>query len=178
MGRILCASCGKEHDLSELEPSFDRPDAYFEVPADDRAARTLNTVGLCAIRGVGTEPNRYFVRVVLPVPVRGEARRFSWGIWTEVSEADFARVGDHWNDPDRASLPPFAGSLANEVPFMPDDAGPVLGLRGVGRFLGPRDYPEFVLDPASEHPFAVEQREGIYPERLLEYLSPVIHGAE
>jgi hypothetical protein len=61
---------------------------------------------------------------------------------------------------------------------MPDDAGPVLGLRGVGHFLGPRDYPELVLDPKSAHPFAVEQREGIYPERLLEYLSPVIHGAE
>ncbi len=178
MGGIRCASCGKEHNLSELEPSFDRPDAYFEVPAGDRAARTLNTAGLCAIRGADAEPNRYFVRVVLPVPVRGEARRFCWGIWVEVSEEDFVRVGDHWEDPDQASLAPFAGALANEVPFLPDGAGPVLGLPGVAHFLGPHEYPELVLDPAIEHPFAVEQREGIFTERLLEYLSPILHGAE
>src|SRR3954468_15998562 len=177
MDRMRCASCGKEHDLSELEPSFDRPDAYFDVPAEERAARTLNTAGLCAIRGRDVEPNRYFVRVVLPVPVRGEERRFCWGIWTEVSETDFVRVGDHWEDPDQASLPPFAGTLANEVPFLPGGVAPVLGLRGVGRFLGPHEYPEFVLDPV-DHPFAREQRDGIYPERLLEYLSPILHGAE
>ena len=178
MVRIPCASCGRDHDLSELEPSFDRPDAYFAVPAEHRATRTLNTAGLCAIRGTDTEPVRCFVRVVLPVPVRGESRQFCWGIWIEVAESDFKRAGDHWDDPDQASLPPIAGALANEVPFMPDGAGPVLGLRGVARFLGPRDYPEFMLDANVEHPFAVEQREGIYPERLLEYLSPVLHGAE
>lgn len=175
MERILCASCGQEHDLSELEPSFDRPDAYFDVPEQDRATRTLNTKGLCAIRGTDAEPQRYFVRVVLPVPLRGETRPFCWGTWVEADEQDFVTVGDNWEHPEQASLSPFRGTLANEIPCMPDGAPSTLGLSGTVRFIGPHQFPEFTLDASLEHPFAVEQRTGIFPERLLEYLSPVLH---
>jgi hypothetical protein len=175
MGDIRCAACGHSHDLSELEPSFDRPDAYFDIPEPERAARSVNTTGLCAIRGEGMDPLRYFVRVVLPVPVRGESRRFCWGTWAEVAEADFVMVGENWENPDQASLPRFSGLLANEIPFMPAGAAPTLGLPGLLQLTGPRDFPAFVLEESLEHPFAVEQREGIYAERLLEYLSPVLH---
>jgi hypothetical protein len=177
MGDIRCAACGNSHDLSELEPSFDRPDAYFTIPESERARRALNTNGLCAIRGEGGDPLRCFIRVVLPVPVRGESRRFCWGVWAEVAEADFIIVGDNWEHPDQASLPPFQGILANEIPFMPDGAAPTFGLPGKVQPTGPRDYPVFVLDESLKHPFALEQREGIYAERLLEYLSPVLHDS-
>ena len=177
MEHFHCATCGKSHDLSELEPSFDRPDAYFDIPEAERAARTVNTAGLCAIRGEGTTPLRCFVRVVLPVPVRGESRRFRWGTWVEVAEADFMTIGDNWENPDQASFPPFAGALANDIPLMPEGATPTLGLSGQVHLTGPRDYPEFMLDVNSPHPFAVEQRDGIFGERLLEYLSPALHDS-
>jgi hypothetical protein len=58
---------------------------------------------------------------------------------------------------------------------MPEGAAPTLGLPGLIQLTGPREYPEFVLDETLPHPFAVEQRDGIFGERLLEYLSPVLH---
>jgi hypothetical protein len=173
--RVACASCNRDHDLSDVEPSFDRPDAYFEVPESERASRTVNTAGLCAILGRGADANRYFVRVVLPVRVRGEARRFCWGTWAEVAEAEFIYMGDHWEHPDQAKHPPFAGRLANEIPFMPSGVPPVRGLEGTVRPVGPGEYPELILNPDLDHPFALEQRDGIHVERLLEYLSPALH---
>jgi hypothetical protein len=86
-------------------------------------------------------------------------------------------VGDNWENPDQASLPRLRGILANEIPFMPGGAARTLGLPGRVQLTGPRDYPAFALDESLDHPFAVEQREGIYAERLLEYLSPVLHDS-
>lgn len=177
MGRVMCASCGVEHDLGELEPSFDRPDAYFDLSESDRAARTLNTVALCAIRGEDGAPLRCFVRMVMPIPVRGETKPFCWGAWAEVAEPDFIRFADGWDHPDQADWPPFAGALANAIPFLPDGAASTLGLPGQLTFTEPRSFPEFVLAQELEHPFAREQREGVYPERLFEYLSPALHDS-
>jgi hypothetical protein len=177
MKQIHCAGCGKSHDLSDLEPSFSRPTAYFGLPEDERSERTMNTAGLCAIRGEGTDPDRFFVRVLLPVPIRGESRKFCWGIWAEVDEADFIVVDDNFENPAQAELPPFRGRLANEIPFMPEGAATTLGLQGMIQLTSPQEYPEFVLDEFSAHPFVLEQREGVFAERLLEYLSPTLHAS-
>lgn len=175
MGRVNCASCGHEHDLADLEPSFDRPDAYFELSEADRATRTLNTVALCAIRGVDGAPLRCFIRMVIAIPVRGESKPFCWGAWAEVAEPDFVRFADGWDHPDQEDWPSFPGRLANAIPLQPDGAPPTLGLPGDLSFTAPREFPTFVLQASVDHPFAVEQREGIYPERLFEYVSPALN---
>jgi hypothetical protein len=172
MDRVLCSSCGIEHDLSDLEPSFERPDAYFEIPCEERAARSWNADTMCVLHDPDA-PDRHFLRVVLPIPVRGEERWFCWGVWVEVTEADLTTVYDHWNDPDQANRPPFPARLANGLLDMP----PTLGLEGSVRLTSPTTVPSFALAPECDHPLAVDQREGVYPERLLEWLAPVLHAA-
>jgi hypothetical protein len=176
MDRVKCATCGAEHDLSVMEPSFDRPDAYLEVPEGERAERTYAADDYCVVWDADGTPRRHFLRVLVPVPVRGESEGFCWGAWAEVAEPDFARAFDNATHPDQASWPPFAGALANRIPLLPADAASTLGLPGSVRLTGPTTLPEFWLDANLAHPFAREQREGVYPERLLEYLSPGLHS--
>jgi hypothetical protein len=171
MDRVRCSQCGEEHDLSDLEPCFDRPDAYFEIPREERGRRTWNAASLCVLWGEGDEPDRHFLRVVLPIPVRGEADAMCWGVWVEVAEADFETVHDRWSDPAQAAAPPFPGRLANAFRDMP----PTVGLPGSVRLTGPRTVPAFELAPELAHPLAVEQREGVFPERVLEWLAPTLH---
>ena len=171
MGRVYCARCGEEHDLSEIEPRFMRPDAYLAVPAEERERRTAAGDDWCRIRSADDSERRYFLRVLLPVPVRGEALPRRWGTWVEVSSEAYERASELWDDPAQVDEPPFPGRLANAFPGYP----PTLGLPGRVQLTGPATAPTFVLDPEVVHPLATEQREGVYPERVLEWLSVYLH---
>lgn len=172
MDRVKCAQCGMEHDLGDVEPSFDRPDAYFEVPVESRAERTWNAQGLCIIHEHEGQPARHFVRSLLCVPIRGGGD-ICWGIWAEVSEADFELLQVHWDVGDAVTLLPIHGTLANLLPNMP----PTLGLPGEVRLESPSQYPAFTLDHDSGHPLAAEQRNGIYEEQALEWRASAFHSA-
>ena len=75
MDRVHCAACNTEHDLSELEPSFARPDAFFALPPDERASRVRDAGDACTIRDdAGIE--HHYLRARVPVPVRGEHEPF------------------------------------------------------------------------------------------------------
>ena len=171
MDRVRCAQCGEEHDLSDIEPSFDRPHAYFEIASKDRGARTWNTEGLCVLWEHEAEPRRHFIRALLAVPIRGEEDDICWGLWVEVDEASFELVHDRWEDPEQVSVPPFTGALANQLPGFPN----TLGLKGTVQLVGPSSYPRFRLDPATKHPLEREQREGVLLERALEWRAAAFH---
>jgi hypothetical protein len=167
-----CAQCGSEHDLAELEPTFKYPDAYLDVPEAERAHRTLVGPSDCRIRDAEDTERRYFLRTLLPVPVRGEDQPCCWGIWVEVSEADFQRAWDLWDDPAQGSEPAFAARLANSIPLYP----PTLGLPGRVQLVDEKTRPTFTLATELTHPLAEEQRSGVYPERVFEWLSRQLHA--
>ena len=103
--------------------------------------------------------------------VLGERRQLHWGVWVEVSQAIYERVMDLWDDPDQAKEPPFPARLANELPDYPS----TLDLPGAVRLIGPDKAPQFRLEPQLDHPFAREQRTGVYPERALEWVARFLH---
>jgi hypothetical protein len=154
-----------------MEPSFERPDAYWAVPEAERPHRTLAGKSDCRIRDAADTERRHFLRVLLPVPIRGEARPCKWGIWVEVSARHFQVAWDRWDDPDQAQEPPFPGALANSIGGYP----PTEGLPGLVQLTGPTTPPEFTFAHDVDHPFAQEQREGVYPERRLEWLMQRAH---
>jgi hypothetical protein len=171
MDRVQCAHCGVEHDLNELEPSFDRPDAYFLIPTESRRERTMDADAACVIYETDDAPRRHFLRVMLPIPVRGETEPFCWGVWVEVDDRAFARTNRLWGAADQASEPPFRATLANMLPGL----APSLGLHGEVRLTGPNTVPSFRFADGVDHPLAHEQRQGVYPERVLEWLAPLLH---
>jgi hypothetical protein len=167
MSKIVCPDCGAAHELWEMEPSYRWPDAYLAVPPPERAERTIAGRDYCGVRDADDESRQYFLRALLPIPVRGEATPCSWGVWVEVSEAAFARARDLWSDPGQSREPPFAGALANALAGYAE----TLGLPGAVQLTGPTSVPRFTLAPAVAHPLAAEQREGVYPERVVQWLA-------
>jgi hypothetical protein len=169
---MRCATCGEEHEWGTMEPSFERPAAYWAVPEAERPHRTVAGKSDCRIRDIADTERRYFLRVMLAIPIRGEDRSCNWGIWAEVSASDFKTAWDRWDDADQANEPPFPGVLANSVSEYPE----TLGLPGLVQLTGPATPPQFRFADSVEHPFAREQRDGVFPERRLEWLMHRAHG--
>lgn len=173
MDRLRCPTCGEEHDLSDFEPSYRHPDPYLAVAADEREFRTISGSDDCRVRDADDTERRYFLRVLLPVPIRGSAERCCWGVWIEVSEAAFERTRELWDAPAAEQLaePAFSGYLANAL----NGYEGTLGLPGEVQLTGPVTAPIFTLAADLAHPLAVEQRGGVYPERVVEWIAAHVH---
>ena len=171
MDRVRCATCGEESDLLAMEPSYGRPDAYFEVPEDQREYLTSFSNDDGRIRNADDSERRHFLRVLLSIPIRGEQRDVAWGVWVEVSPSDWERAYELWDDPKQAKQPPFPGTLANTLRGYEG----TLGLPGRVRLTGPTTAPLFELAADVAHPLAREQREGVFGERVVEWVSAHHH---
>jgi len=145
---MRCSTCGADHEWTEL--------GYRAHCSNDD----------CRIRDAADTERRYFLRALMPVPVRGAPRECCWGLWVEVSAATFDRVGALWDAPDQAAEPSFVATVANAVRGYP----PTLGLPGGLQLTGPTTPPQFLFEAGVDHPLAEEQRSGVYPERILEWL--------
>jgi hypothetical protein len=171
---MACPRCGQVHDIGDLEPSFRRPDPFVAIPRAEREFRTLDGNDHCAIRDAADTQRRYFLRVLLPIPVEGREVPCSWGIWAEVSPEDYKRAMDLWRDPRQGEEPPFPGRLANTCPGYRETQG----LPGTVQLISPESIPHFHFLAEVDHPLAVEQRQGVSPTRVLEWLLPWIHPDE
>lgn len=168
-----CSVCGGVHEFGSMEPTYRLPDAYLDVPEEEREFRTLGDDSWCAVRTADDSERRYFLRAGLPISVFGEPQACHWGVWIEVSEAAWTRVGDLWTDPDQAAEPSFDGRIANALLGYED----TFGLPGTLHLTGPTTVPSFVLDSALTHPLAVEQVTGVPFERRLEWLAWHAHAS-
>jgi hypothetical protein len=171
MDKVRCGTCGGEHDLGDMEPSYTYPDAYLAMPADVRDLRATFGSDECRLHDGADADARYFLRVLLPMPVRGEQEACAWGVWAEVSEAAFARTRDRWDDPGSCDEPPFEATLANALTCYAS----TLGLPGAVTLSGPDIVPTFTLARELDHPLAREQRDGVHPERVVEWLFAHLH---
>ena len=167
MEKVRCAGCGEEHDLLAMEPSYARPDAYYDVPEGQREYLTNFGKDDGRIRNAEDTERRHFLRVLLSFPIRGERGDCAWGVWVEVSGDDWQRAYDLWNDAKQAKEPPFPGTLANALRGYEG----TLGLPGRVRLMGRKKMPLFELDPGVDHPLAREQSEGVAAERIAEWVT-------
>ena len=167
MDRVVCPDCGAEYDLSDMEPSYQWPDAYLAVPVEERAFRTLPSKDACGVRDAEDICRQYFLRVSLPIPVRGEQEPCSWGVLVEIDATANARTRELWDDPEQHKEPQFQGTLANALKGYEH----TMGLEGHVQLTGPTSVPTFTLPLGLDHPLAIEQREGVFPERVVEWLA-------
>ena len=98
-----------------MEPSYTYPDAYLAIPPEERSIRTIVGSDECKLHDGPDSDPRFFLRVLLPMPVRGEAEACAWGVWAEVSESAFDRTRELWDDPAQFDEPPFTAKLANAL---------------------------------------------------------------
>ena len=131
----ICSECGAVHSRADVELAFKLPDAIFALSAEERDARCIVGKEECTLDG-----QRYFLRGLIPIPVRGRERVYCIGAWAEIDAATRTRIRELWTDPLQSSEPPFAAILANSISLVPSTLGLPISLR----LTGPTTRPEFL----------------------------------
>lgn len=161
-----CRSCGEWH-VGLPAFHFDGPAQLGVVPAEERDARVELTDDGCVL---DLDGRHYFVRGQLEIPVRDSDDHFLWSVWLSLSETSFARFAALFDDPAREAGETFFGWLCNVLPDYPDTM-----------FLKTRVHvrpyplrPRVELEP-TDHPLAVDQREGMARERAVVLAERLLH---
>ena len=160
---FACAVCGETHSGETRDIRMNLPEAIHELGEDERDLRVRLTEDTAVLDG-----ERWFVRGLLELPIEDEDGYFGYGVWVEVSEPDFAALGELWHDEDGWRQDPFPGTLANEL--VPHEG--TLGLPLRLRLRDVRLLPLVELDDA-EHELVAEQREGLSRHRVHELAAAV-----
>ncbi len=101
----------------------------------------------------------YFIRGCVESPIIGTNEEFIWGVWVSLSKENYLIVKESWNQSEL--LEPMLGWFSTVLPCYPDTLN--LKAKIHHRADGLRPYIE--LEP-TDHPLAVEQRDGITIERV------------
>jgi hypothetical protein len=162
-----CATCGKTH---KGMPAFgaEAPLSYYAVPKEERGARCTLGSDDCVIDG-----KHFFVRGCIEIPVHGETEPFSWGVWVSLSEASFRQWMATFGEKRRSHIGPFFGWLNAWLDPYPD----TVNLKTMVHLRDDGIRPFIELQP-TDHPLAVEQRNGISGERAAELYSHMMHCDE
>jgi hypothetical protein len=150
-----CGCCGKQFNTLPLDFACKAPDHWFDIPEAERDRRGKLDSDLCKI------DEHVFVRGCLEIPVLGHDDCFVWGVWVSVSETSFERVLDLWDAPVIENEPPKFGWLCNELSLYPT----TLHLKTQVHLRAGGSRPFIELEP-TDHPLAIEQRQGIPIQRV------------
>lgn len=165
----VCSVCGEEHEGRLRDIRMGLPEPVFALDEAERGERAEVEDDWCRLLDRSGE-TRHFVRGLVNLPVRDDGDDFRFGVWVEVSSADFERLEELWHDPDGSEAAPVFGALANELaPYVDTVDLPVaIQLRDV------RILPAvIVLDAA--HPLGADQRAGISMEKADRLAETVLH---
>ena len=148
-------------------PSFgwDYPVQYLLVPEEERDRRVELSSDACVI-----DEQWFFVRGCLEIPVHDHEDTFSWGVWCSLSEDNFRRYGAAFDQVSREAGESFFGWLCSAIPNYPDTQQ----LKTMVRVRPWPTRPLVELEPTN-HPLAVEQREGISAARAREIAEHLMH---
>lgn len=153
-----CHCCGRQFSTLPLDFAYEAPDHWFRLPEAERQERATLDSDVCMIDGADI-----FVRGCLEIPIIGHDDRFVWGVWVSVSKASFTRILELWDAASVENEPPRFGWLCSNISLYPS----TLQLKTHLHLRGGGDRPSIELEP-TDHPLAVEQRQGISLERVQE----------
>ena len=167
-GGFDCSSCGQHHREMPLAFHSAAPVNWLLEAGLEHEPNSELGSDQCVIRG-----EEFYVRGLVQVSVRDDIRVSEWGVWVSLSRENFIRSGDLWDTDGRESEPPMFGWLSTALPtYTPA----TVHLRTMvhTREVGLR--PLVVLEP-TDHPLAIEQRDGITAEVLERRVAQLLHPA-
>jgi hypothetical protein len=156
-----CSCCGKQFNELPLDIGCDAPDPWLSLKATEREMRGYINRNFCVI-----DKEDFFVRGCLDVPIIGHDDVFSWGVWVSVSKKSFDKIVELWGNKHRGNEGPFFGWLCNDIKIYPETFN--LKTNVQLRDNGLRPFIE--LEP-TDHPLAIEQRNGIKLKRVEEIVA-------
>jgi len=114
----------------------------------------------------------FFVRAVLEIPVHGLDNEWGFGCWSTLSQTNFEKYADGFDDGMFEDDGPWFGWLTNQLKFYFEDPDPIAV--DVVPQLGRQRLRLFVQQ--EDHPLAIAQRDGISAEAMLTLLRACGHG--
>ena len=160
-----CSCCGDWHDEMPFAYHAAAP-APWSPEMEEEPGSVLGDEQ-CIIGG-----EVFFVRAIIRLAVLDAADEFEWGVWVSLSEPGFMRMNALWEREGRENEPPMSGLLSSHLPvYEPTTLG--LDTTVHTQPVGLRPLVE--LEP-TQHPLALEQRQGIMLERVQEFAERLIHG--
>jgi hypothetical protein len=144
------------------------PLAWFSISEGEREQRCQLSSDQCMI-----DDKYFFIVGNLEITVHVMNERFSWDVWVSLSAENFAWACELWEQRGRESEPPYFGWLSTALPGYANTVN--LKTQVHTRKVGRRPFVE--LEP-TDHPLAVEQREGITRDRVQEIAELVLHGQQ
>lgn len=163
-----CATCGQYHESLPMVFGNPAPAPWEAVPPDLRTEQAGSGLSSdqCIIRG-----EQFFILGRLVIPVVDGDHPFTWLCWVSVSEEDFDRACDLWQQKGRESEPPYPAQVQTALPYP----GGTLNLKAslITCALGER--PLVKLEDA-DHALFVEQSQGITMNRVRQIAEAALHG--
>src|SRR5215467_5113173 len=165
----ICPCCGSSHrgvfDLACAKPDFWQGSEEYSPNSEILTSTNILTEDFCILDG-----EHFFVRGVVLLPIRGgQGAAFGFGTWATLSRTNFDRYIETFDSGEQGDLGPWFGWFSNRLEGYPD----TLNLKCQVRPRAGRQRPYIELESA-EHPLAIEQREGITFDRLLDIYA--LHG--
>lgn len=161
----MCSCCAEEHrgipTFGATAPLF-----YYSIPKSDRDERCSLGSDDCVV-----DQEHFFIRGCIEIPVHGHEEPFIWGVWVSVSNESFLDWLRLYDVEERSTQGgPYFGWLDAWLEPYPSTVN--LKTRVHLRDHGVRPYIE--VEP-TDHPLAVEQREGISEVRLQQIYETMMH---
>jgi hypothetical protein len=166
-----CSTCGERHEgLFDLACS--KPEQWPETEqkkpnSEAHHSQHFLSEDFCILEG-----EHFFVRCVLDVPLIGSGgRSFGYGVWSTLSRKNFLLYRETFDSGEQGDLGPWFGWFSNRLKGYPD----TLNLKCQVHPRAGRQRPWVELE-ATDHPLALEQRNGISFDRFVEILALHGHG--
>jgi len=168
-GKWQCDRCDEWHDgLPDL--GSDAPEHWGGDPTPGENSLALESTHFLSEDFCVIEDRDFFVRCVLQIPLIGSGGdKFGYGVWSTLSRQNFEIYRESFDKPMRGNLGPWFGWFSNRLKGYPD----TVNLKCRVHPRPNRQRPLIELEP-TDHPLAVESRDGITYERLIEIYT--LHG--
>ncbi|MBX3505607.1 MAG: DUF2199 domain-containing protein [Parvibaculum sp.] len=160
-----CRCCGKRYETLPLDFATDAPASWLALSERDREERTRISADVCIV-----DDKDIFIRGCLEIPILDHPEKFTWGLWVSVSEQSYERIVELWGGSVPDNEPPKFGWLCNSVGIYP----PAVGLKTNLHLRSDGLRPLIELEPTN-HPLALDQRDGISMERVKEIVAELLH---
>lgn len=110
-----CSCCGQEYEELPLCFGSDFPEYYFSIPESEREKRIELKESLCVV-----DEQHFFHRSRLTIPIINHHENLIFNVWTSISEDNFCKRMDLWEEPNRINEEPYFGWLQTKVPTYGD----------------------------------------------------------
>ena len=154
----ICGCCGKQFHTLPMDYACAVPDPWLDIPEEQRGRRGRIDSDVCVI-----DRKEFYIRSCLEIPVIGVEDKFAWGVWGSVSKRSYERIVELWHSAAAQDEPPFFAWLCNNISIYPA----TFGLKANLHLRNGGIRPFIELEP-TDHPLALEQRQGISIKRVEE----------